>query len=127
MKQMRVALSPVGFDLAGHVAWEVSRPDTDLGETRRRVNRVATLDGGAVVNDFGHSEADRTVTLEWDAGAVLVAGVHEAVDRLVRLYGRLRLVTQDGVFLVAPESYKRDARRARLVLLVLERLSSVDV
>jgi hypothetical protein len=67
------------------------------------------------------------VTLEWDAGAVQAAGVHEAVDRLVRLYGRLRLVTQDGVFLVAPESYKRDARRSRLVLLVLDRLSSVDV
>lgn len=97
---------------------------TDLGETRRRVNRVATLDGGAVVNDFGHSEADRTVTLEWQQE---VPGLHEALERLVRLYGRLRLVTQDGVFLVAPESYKRDARKARLVLLVLDRLSSVDV
>ena len=37
----------------------------DRGDQRRRMNRIATLDGGAVFNDSGFSEADRTIRATW--------------------------------------------------------------
>ena len=61
---MRAAISSTTYDPAGHVELDCLA-DTTHGETARRLNRVATLDGGAVVNDFGQSEADRTIELRW--------------------------------------------------------------
>jgi hypothetical protein len=115
---MRADLSTLTFDLAGHVALDVL-PDTERGDVARRVNRVATLDGGAVVNDFGHSYADRTITLRWRPVDEIQV---RAVERLVLLYGRLRLANADGVFLVVPERMVRGNDAHELTLLVLERL-----
>lgn len=36
---------------------------SDTRSRTRRITRTATLDGGAVINDGGYSEADRTMTL----------------------------------------------------------------
>jgi len=60
---MRVVLSALTFDPLGVVALDVD-PAQVFGDIRRRMNRVATLDGGAVFNDFGYSEADRSSFLE---------------------------------------------------------------
>jgi hypothetical protein len=115
---MQVHITSLTFDLQGAVSLDLL-PETDLGETRRRMNRIATLDGGAAVNDFGHSVADRTLTLNWKAD--------EAVDalmaRLVRVYGRLRVSMRDGVFLVAPELHRVDRDVSTARLLVLEQLT----
>jgi hypothetical protein len=111
-------LSTLTFDLEGAVMLTLL-PDTERGEVSRRMNRVATLDGGAVVNDSGHSYADRTVTLRFAADEPVVFA---AVERLVRLYGRLRLTDDDGVFLVAPQRLKPAIDAHELTLLVLERL-----
>jgi hypothetical protein len=96
-------------------------PSTDRGETTRRLNRVATLDGGAVFNDAGHTEADRTIELRW----LPVSTEHEArIQRLVRLYGRVTCATQDGLFLAAPERYSPGSEESRLRLLVERRLDA---
>jgi hypothetical protein len=111
-------LSTLTFDLEGAVMLPLLT-DSQRGETARRVNRVATLDGGAVLNDMGHSYADRTVTLRFAADDQVV---YAAVERLVRLYGRLRLTDDDGVYLVAPERLRPANDAHELTLLVLERL-----
>jgi hypothetical protein len=116
---MQAAISAIDFDPSGAVLLALI-PETDFGETRRRMNRIATLDGGAAVNDFGFSFADRTVSLVWRPDAALDA----LVARLVRLYGRLRLATDEGVFLVAPEVHRTEADRSTLRVLVLERLTT---
>ncbi len=96
-------------------------PSTERGDIARRVNRVATLDGGAAFNDFGHTEADRTITLRW----VPESATHEAaITRLVRLYARLIVATQDGLFLAAPEAYTPGENDSRLRLLVERRLDA---
>ena len=59
-------LSTLTFDLEGAVMLSLM-PDSGRGQTARRINRVATLDGGAAINDSGHSYADRTVTLRFAA------------------------------------------------------------
>lgn len=116
---MRTAhLSTLTFDLDGAVMLSLL-PDSGRAETARRMNRVATLDGGAVVNDMGHSYADRTVTLRFAADDPVVFA---SVERLVRLYGRLRLTDDDGVYLVAPERLRPANDAHELTLLVLDRL-----
>ena len=44
---MRAHLSTLTFDPIGAL-WLDCLPETTTGETRRRMNRIATLDGGAV-------------------------------------------------------------------------------
>jgi len=115
---MLITLSAASFDLDGAVELDVT---PDLGAQRRRVNRIATLDGGVVFNDFGYTDGDRTINLAWD----FVSAAQEAlVARLVRLYQRLTLSCADGVFSVAPESYKASMSGSTLSLLVIEKLTT---
>ena len=107
------------FDLAGFVELRV-KDDSTAGETRRRVNRIATLDGGAVFNDAGYTEADRTIELTWMSAD---QAVHDAVDRLVRTFTRVTVSTRDGVYLAAPQKYQ-PGTDARLTLLIVSKLSA---
>lgn len=116
---MRVMLTTTTVDPAGVVALECLA-DQNSGEMRRRVSRVATLDGGAVFNDGGYSEADRTILLRWVPKS---AEQEAAVARLVELYARLQVSMPRGVFLVAIEVYQPGAVESSLSLLVVEKLS----
>lgn len=116
----RVVLSTLEFDPLAPVEIE-ALPTSELGAAARRVNRVATLDGGAVFNDFGFTHADRTMTLVFrpqNAAHVL------AVKRLVETYPKITLAIAEGVFRVAPESYQLGAEEMRLTLLVDTKLSA---
>jgi len=117
---MLACLSTLTFDLDGFVELEVSDRMTS-GDTRRRVNRIATLDGGVAVNDFGFTDADRTIDVVWQPKTV---ALERAVDRLVQLYDRIRVATRSGVFLAAPEAYTPGAAESRLRLLVISKLSA---
>lgn len=117
---MQAHISTLTFDPEGAVTIDLM-PETRLGESRRRVNRIATLDGSAVVNDFGYSDADRTIRLKW----VPVSQAYEAnVQRLVENNSRLHVATADGVFLAAPEYYEPKTVESTLVLLVLSKVSA---
>ena len=47
-----VTISAITFDPSGVVTIK-ALPSSDYGTTARRMNRIATLDGGSVTNDFG--------------------------------------------------------------------------
>lgn len=116
---MRATLTTTTFDPLGAVTLHCL-PDTTTGEVRRRMNRIATLDGGAVFNDFGQSEADRTIELRWRPTD---AETEANVERLVKLYAQLHIATARGCWLVAPETYTPGATESRLVLLVVRKTS----
>lgn len=116
---MRITLTTLTFDLGGVLTLNLLA-SSSLGEMRRRMNRIATLDGGAVTNDSGYSEADRTLELRWVPKS---AAQEAAVARLVTLYARLRVATPQGLFLAAVETYKPAAAESSLTLLVLEKLA----
>ncbi len=116
---MRATLTTTTFDPLGAVTLHCL-PDTTTGEVRRRMNRIATLDGGAVFNDFGASESDRTIELRWRPTD---AETEANVERLVKLYAQLHLATPRGCWLVAPEAYTPGATESRLVLLVVRKTS----
>lgn len=116
----RVVLSTLEFDPLAPVELD-ALPDSDLAGLQRRVNRVATLDGGAVFNDFGFSHADRTITLVFkpaDAAQV------ENVQRLLRIYPKITVSVPDGLYLAAPETLQRSADEMRFTLLVSSKLST---
>lgn len=115
-----ITLAAPTFDLAG---WVRLQPlaSSDLGTVTRRVNRVATLDGGVAVNDFGSAVGDRTLALSWR-----VSGGEALIERLVREYARLTVCMRDGVYLAAPESYRRGPRESRMTLLLIERLTTTN-
>lgn len=117
---MRATLSPTVYDLTGWVELETLPSSTD-GDLRRRVNRVATLDGGAVINDGGFSDADRTIELRWTRDS---ASTDATVQRLLQSYATLIVSTRAGVFLTAPESLSLRESEATLRLLVLSKLSA---
>jgi hypothetical protein len=100
----------------------VLQEESVMPETTRRVTRIATLDGGAAVNDFGSTDADKTMVLVWDT---VDKALEAAVARLVRLYSRLNVSMPDGVFSVVPQSYQaRSNSTSALTLLVVQKLSS---
>jgi hypothetical protein len=115
---MRVHLTTPVYDINGAVAIDVL-PTTELGDVTRRMNRTQTLDGGVAVNDYGHSEADRTITLRW---RTLDREAEANIIRLVKSYGLLNVSTRDGLFSAAPETYRNTANESSLILLVKEKL-----
>jgi len=117
---MLVTLTTTTFDPLGSVELEVLDDQSDFGQTTRRVTRIATLDGGAVFNDFGHAYGDRTITLVW----LITSDAQEsAVERLVRLYSLLNVSLPDGVYQAAPQSYASTQTQGTLTLLVKSKLS----
>lgn len=117
---MRVSLTATTFDLEGALVLE-PLPETDWGETTRRVSRVATLDGGAVINDFGSSIADRSIRLVW---SLTGPDDEDAIRWIVETHQTLLLSCHLGALLVAPSSLKCAEGRATLALLVLEQLNA---
>lgn len=117
---MRMCLSTPEYDLDGYIELE-ALPTSARGETRRRVNRIATLDGGVVFNDFGHTDGDRTVEIRWESRT---ADEETNVQRIVRDYSTLQLAQRGGVYLVVPEVFSPGASESTLRLLVSRKLSA---
>lgn len=113
-----VALSTVDWDPDGHITIDAT-PDTTEGAARRRITRSATLDGGAVFNDFGFADADRTITIKWEPNRA----IDDAVERMVELHGRIVVSVGKGVYLAAPELYQPGTDQSSLRLLVAAKLS----
>ena len=114
-----ITIHSTTFDLDGTVELPVL-PDSLDGETRRRVTRVATLDGGVAVNDRGFSEGDRDLLYTWKT----VSKAHnDAIDRIVRLYPRVTVSNRQGCYLAAPQTFSPGAEESSLTLLVIEKLS----
>jgi len=117
---MMCTLSTPAYDFDGVVTLRLSALPQPDG-VRRRVNRIATLDGGVAVNDFGFADADRTLLLRW---APTGQAQHAEIDRLVQTYPLLQVATRDGVFLAAPETYVQGTEESSLRLLVTQKLSA---
>ena len=115
-----IVISSPTFDLDGSVAINPI-PGADIGETRRRVSRAATLDGGVAISDKGFSEGDRTLIYAWKS----VSKDHNAlVERIVRLYPRVYVSTEFGVYEAAPQVFEPSPSECTLTLLAIEKVSA---
>lgn len=116
---MIVSLTALDFDPLGSVQITPSG-NSDLDSIARRVNRTATLDGGAAFNDMGFSHGDRDMVVRWMPTSRAQV---DRVARMVRLHQSLRITTPEGVFEVRPVSFNPQADEARLELYVARKLS----
>ena len=116
---MRVYLSTQNYDLFGHVIID-ALASSDFGEVSRRTSVVATLDGGVAVNDGGASEGDRTIVLTWKTKSKTY---EDNIKRIIRLYGRLHLSTDEGFYVVVPTPYRQAEAESSLTLRVIEKVS----
>ena len=114
-----IALAAVSFDPDGHLILQ-PLPSSEMSEITRRMNRVATLDGGVVVNDSGHSAGDRTFRVRW---RIRSESELRAVQRMVRMHPAVIVSARDGVFRAAPSSVEQRNGEGVLLLLVLEELT----
>lgn len=97
---MKIGLSTIFYDTDGFRSLK-QQPDQDYDnqQVSRRCSRVATLDGGAVVTDFGYSAADRTYTIKTvadDSALTLWA------ERIVKTYSSVHIATAYGFFTGTP-------------------------
>ena len=115
-----ISITSTTFDLNGHVEIETLAGTAD-GETVRRVNRVATLDGGVAINDRGYSEGDRTLEYSWKP----VSMAHNAaIERIVKLYPSVYVSTPSGVYLASPQRFTPGVTECSISLLVIDKVSA---
>lgn len=117
---MLAALSTLTFDPAGHVLIDVL-PSSALQARPRRVERVATLDGGSVFNEFGFAESDMVIELTWQPTD---RTIDESIDRLTRLYSRVHLSMDGAAYNVAIDSFAPGTAESSLTLLVIASTTS---
>lgn len=117
---MLATVSSLEFDPIGFVKLTVL-PRSAFQQRRRRVNRIATLDGSSVLNDFGYSESDKTLDLRWQPKD---QATELAIDRLARLYGYLNVSIDGAMYRAAVEAYTPGTSESQLRLLVLEKLTT---
>lgn len=115
---MNVSITAPLFDLEGHV-WLTNVERDGLSALSRRNNRIPTLDGGAVIPDFGYSDADRTFDIRWTARTKAEV---DAVRRLAKTYSRIIVSTDEGCFIGAPGTFTLNAEEAQLRVLIEKRI-----
>jgi hypothetical protein len=119
---MIVSISSPTFDFEGVVELDILQEESELAQTTRRVTRIATLDGNAAVNDFGSTDADKTLVLVWRTADKALEG---AVARLVRLYSDLVVSVPDAVYKCVPQSFRQNVNgTSQIILLVLSKLNN---
>lgn len=110
----RVWINPPTYNVDGDLRLDITG-DTELETVSRRLSRTATLDGGAVIYDTGHSSGDRTFNL-------FFPGISQANSELLqawtKAYSILHITTAESTFEIAPETYKYARGRGQLTALV---------
>jgi hypothetical protein len=108
------------FDYYGDLAIREKTSSGD-GDINRRSNRIATLDGGAVLNDRGQTASDKSIAVVWSP----TRDDQLSVERMVKAYPFLIVSTQFGCFYANPQSLTFDKKTgdASLRLLVMQQLN----
>lgn len=114
---MRVSITSEVFDPQARLNLN-ALPTSELGELRRRVNRVPTLDLGVAVNDRGFSHGDRTFTIRWR----LTAATDATARYITQTHSRVRVSTSQGVFEGVVEQYTPSPTEGVLRILITARM-----
>ncbi len=74
---------------------KTNEDDTDYGQATRRQNRIATLDGGAILQDRGYSNTDLDFTI---TASSYGKDIFDALRYLIESYPEVRMSTRIGSF-----------------------------
>lgn len=113
-----LTITAPSFDIKGFEV--IEHPEKDgLSGLERRNSRIATLDGSAAINDFGYSDADRTLDIGWSPKSQRQV---DNIARMVKAYSRLIISCREGCFIGAPGSFSTSEDTIQLLILVERRL-----
>jgi hypothetical protein len=117
-----IGVSTVTLDLNGALYFPgrvLDAEDAQRNRQReRRMSKIATLDGGCIVNDTGCSAADRDITVKVKAPTKTVV---DFMSYLVGTYNEIVVTTNESAFAAVPQRYYVDADgTAVLILSVIE-------
>lgn len=105
-----IGISTTTYDLDGTRVFQ----NTETSETQkitRRVSRVATLNGGAVLDDGGYAAGDRTIELKQARAS------QDDIDfcnYVLKNYATVILSCPEGAFVCAPSQVDVDRRTGEL-------------
>lgn len=119
MSQYPVGISTHLFDLNGDVVLQnVSPIGAALERLTRRVNRQATLNQSAFLDDLGFSDGDRTIVFSLDD---ITAEQATVLKNIIRNHATVWLSKWDGCFNAALQTFDPDAGRPVVTLLIYSR------
>lgn len=114
---MIINITPVVFDISGALSIR-ALPSSNFGSMIRRANRRATLDLGVAVNDFGYTDADRDMAINFKP----TPETDETARYLVRTHSRVHVATREGFFVAIPQYVINDGR-STITLMIIEKLA----
>ena len=82
--------------LLGPIVIKTNEDDTNYGQAKRRQNRIATLDGGSILQDRGYSNTDLTFRI---TAAKYEEQKFDDLRYLVESYPEVRISTRIGSFI----------------------------
>jgi hypothetical protein len=97
---MRAGIATLTAHPFGALVLDCDDKRSNLGEIKRRVTRMATLDLGAALIDQGYTDADRTITLVLHNPS---ADTVSSARAIVQGQAVVLLFLQDGAYRAAPE------------------------
>ena len=112
---MMFAIATLTSDPFGSQLLDLPPGAANLGDTSRRVSRIATLDGGASVLDGGYAVADRTISVDLAGQSKTVI---DALKYVFQNHTKINVLTEDGAFMAAPERISISGDSASMSLLV---------
>jgi len=112
-----IGISAIEQDLDGAVVLDLD--PTPRKSNLSRLQRTATLDGGAVINHMGYADGDRTLTVK---GAI-EEDQEDVLWDLFRAGSMVNVATCDGFFRAAIERLDADAGDIYMSIMIGERLS----
>lgn len=119
MDQYPIALSSHLYDLNGDIVLQnVSPIGAATGRLQRRVNRQASLNATAFLDDQGFTDGDRTIVCSIDD---ITEEQVTVLKNLVRNHPTLYLVLWDGCFNAVLQTFDPDADKPRLTIMIYER------
>lgn len=119
MNKYPIGISTHLYDLDGDVVLQnISPIGTSSERLTRRVNRQATLNQSAFLDDLGFSDADRTIVVAIDD---MTDEQQSILKNMIRNHPTVYLSKWDGCFNAALQSFDPDAGRPVLTLLIYSR------
>ena len=116
-----ITISAPSYALTGTVVLQEELNNSDLRTVTRRVSRSQTLDGGAVIDDAGFSDGDRTIVFSIRQCTEIQ---YTTLEQFVELYERLLLATVDGVFYGSIEQMSVRGGKVQIRFLAESKLSA---
>lgn len=116
----KIFLTTIDFDIQGALEIECDDISAGLRDRIKRATRRRTLDGGAVMDDRGARDSERTIEIE----ARLTLAQVATLNHIIEFHSTFKCSTEEGQFVVSPDRTSLAGNLVTLRLYILSRLTA---